>query len=96
MLRAIKDRDGLELLTALVESGANINLPTLEGAYPIHVAVATGNHNTVLFLLNKEASVKARRHVSASICLHRCACVGVHVCIQIEVCMYIHVTSNEH
>ena len=63
VLRAIKERDGMEMLTALVESGANINLPTADGSYPVHVAVASGHHDTVLFLLNKEANVKERRSV---------------------------------
>ena len=62
-MQAIQDRNGKDMLTALVDSGANINLPGPDGSYPIHVAVATGRHETVLFLLNRDASVKKHRNV---------------------------------
>ena len=51
------------MLTALVESGADINLPFSNGSYPIHTAVFNGRHETVLFLLNKNANVKQKRNV---------------------------------
>ena len=63
VIQAIQDRNGMDMLTALVNSGANINLPAPDGSYPIHVAVATKRHETVLFLLNKAASLKERRNV---------------------------------
>lgn len=51
------------MLTALVESGADINLPFPDGSYPIHMAVFSGRHETVLFLLNKNSNVKQKRNV---------------------------------
>ena len=63
VVQAIRERDGRDMLTALVDSGADLNLPTPDGSYPIHIAVATGRHETVLFLVNKGASILQQRSV---------------------------------
>ena len=68
VLQAVQERNGMDMLTALVETGANINLPGQDGSYPIHLAVAGGQHETVLFLLNKGAKVDKHRRV---LFLHR-------------------------
>ena len=65
VLQAIQDSNGMDMLTALVESGANINLPFSNGAYPLHEAVVSRKHDTVLFLLNKGANIKQKMSVSS-------------------------------
>lgn len=79
VLQAIQERDGIDMLTALVDSGADINLPTSDGSYPIHEAVAARQHEVVLFLLNREARVKQQRSVRITILvflqrLDQCLC----------------------
>ena len=51
------------MLTALVESGATVNLPGPDGVYPIHMAVSHRHHETVLFLLDRVSSIEQRRSV---------------------------------
>ena len=87
-MQAIQDRNGMDMLTALVDSGANINLPAPDGSYPIHAAVATGRHETVLFLLNRAASVKKHRNVHTHTLQNLCSDIHVHVCMDILLLMY--------
>ena len=64
VLEAIQDSGGMDMLTALVETGANINLPFSNGSYPLHEAVLSGRRETVVFLLSKGANVKQGKSVS--------------------------------
>ena len=67
----MQDKNGQDMLTALVDSGANINLPGRDGSYPIHLAVDGGQHEMVLFLSNNGAHMSQQR---MSVCSMQYVC----------------------
>ena len=55
---ACKSRNAA-VVEVLLEHGANVNLPTRDGAHPLHIAVSKGEENIIVMLLKHGADINA-------------------------------------
>lgn len=64
MIYVLRDRE--DVVTRLLQRGANVNSPDLDGDTPLHGAVKTGNLNVLRQLLAKGAGVNTRSKLGAT------------------------------
>jgi ankyrin repeat protein len=69
-------RNEMELVEALVDSGANVNKPNFEGETPLFAAVKLGCAEKVAFLLENGADPNVK-DINGATCLHHAATLGL-------------------